>query len=133
MGKYGEVAILAVQAVHSKASCSPIDAWKVAAENIFPDSLSQQRKACPRSAFLGLCSEGLIRGIPVGDYTRCEKNTDYALRAIAILREDPTLCDDVQGLWKMAIGAATIKSNSQMDVVTALWKGGWINPGDHNG
>ena len=34
-----------------------------------------------RGAFLGLCEEGLVKGIPAGKYSASKDNKQYAVRA----------------------------------------------------
>ena len=40
-----------------------------------------------RGAFLGLCEEGLIKGIPSGQYMASRDDKAYAVRAAALLAE----------------------------------------------
>jgi uncharacterized protein DUF6979 len=51
--KYGQIAISAAKL--SKNGQSPMDAWKTAALNIFPEQESSREKGCPQNTFLGLC------------------------------------------------------------------------------
>lgn len=37
--------------------------YEKAVEEVFPNSKSSQEKSCPKNAFLGLCEEGLVKGI----------------------------------------------------------------------
>jgi hypothetical protein len=85
MGKYGEAAVLAVQLYKEGIVSGPLDAWERAVSRVFPASTAQQDKGCPKGAFLGLCCDGLIEGIPQGAYSRSSKNKQYALKAIEIL------------------------------------------------
>jgi ATP dependent DNA ligase C terminal region len=39
-------------------------------ERLYPTSPTARRKSCPRGAFLGLCEEGLVKGILPGRYSR---------------------------------------------------------------
>ena len=77
-------------------------------------------------AFLGLCEEGLVKGIPPGDYTKSVKNKQYAIDAVRLLRLDPTLAGSKKLLWQEAIGERRIKHNQQMDVVVMLWERGLL-------
>ncbi|WP_420865668.1 DUF6979 family protein [Dickeya oryzae] len=43
------------------------------------------KKSCPLSAFLGLCEDGYIKGIPKGKYTKSYKNKKYAVVAADIV------------------------------------------------
>jgi hypothetical protein len=90
-------------------------------EKLYPSSLTSQKKICPRGAFLGLCEEGLIKGIPSGNYTASRENKAYAVRAAALLAEG-TQSWSVNSLWKAVSGDSEKAHSSQMDVVMALWK-----------
>jgi len=93
---------------------------------VFPASESQRKKSCPHGAFLGLCEEGLVVGIPRGDFTRSKRNKAYAVRAVSMIRRDPSLADDTRKLWRRVIGGSRKVENNQMDVVVALWSAGVI-------
>ncbi|WP_222125188.1 DUF6979 family protein [Paenibacillus xylanexedens] len=87
----------------------------------------RRKKGCPKNTFLGLFEEGLLKGIPSGNYTNSIKNKGYGLKAVKILFESNTEKDIKQRtLWKEVIGDQKIKYNSQMDVVLALWDEGMI-------
>ena len=124
MGKYGDAAIKAVRLVRSGSVKSPINAWKRATGEIFGRGTSSQDKGCPRDAFLGLCEEGIITGIPAGNYTRSIKNKEYALKAVRLLKEEPEVTQTK--LWDKVVEGKGIKHNGQMDVVVSLWKAGLI-------
>ncbi len=115
--KYG---LTAIEAATDKKSGNPIDAWEKSTRRIFPKSLASQRKGCPRAAFLGLCEEGVVKGISPGRYTKSRDNKEYALRAWRILRAEkgPT---EVQSLWLRVIKGMSKTHNGQMDVVLALY------------
>lgn len=124
--KYGEAPIQATKLYTSKLVNSPQGAWERATNNIFGEGTSSQRKGCPKDAFLGLCEEGLVKGIPRGKYTNSIKNKDYAVRAVAILKNNPSLASNTIALWKCVLRGIDKQHNSQMDVVTALWNNGLI-------
>ena len=130
MGRYGTAALVAVARVGKSEDHNPVTAWYTAVKEVFPTSKSQQRKGCPRGAFLGLCEEGLIRGVPRGRYTRSKLNKSYAVRAIDLIQADVTLTRDLQRLWQKIMGGTTMSENGQMDVVAALWDAGLIQPTD---
>ena len=126
MGKYGEVAVKAVKLFTSGGVNSPIDAWQNVATEIFPKSPWSQRKDCPRGAFLGLCEEGTVKGIPPGRYTHSVKNKQYAMKALEVLKEAPELSSDSEELWSKVIGGDYKVHNQQMDVVISLWSNNLI-------
>jgi hypothetical protein len=103
----------------------PVKAWQSAIAQ-FTKSTCSRGKPCPRSAFLGLCEEGLVSGIPPGTYTTSVKNKAYALRAVAALRKDPALAISSSALWN-SIKTDVENDQGGMDVVIALWNEGLIN------
>jgi hypothetical protein len=126
MNKYGNAAIRAVKHYTNGQATNPQDAWEMATIAIFGEGTSSQKKGCPKGAFLGLCEEGLVKGIPIGNYTISTKNKNYAVRAVSILKHDSSYVSNVERLWSAAIGGVEKKHNSQMDVVLALWNFGFI-------
>ncbi len=123
MNIYGKIAQAAV--LHcQKKSADPAKAWDIAAKAGIPHSVSMQRKSCPRSAFLGLCSAGEIRDVPSGEFLHSSKNGAHALKAVELLRSDKSLAADRNALWQRVVkGGTAIKHNGQLDVVLALWHG----------
>lgn len=121
MTAYGEVAAtaakLAANGIHA-----PPDAWRIACEQRFPNSSSQRSKGCPKGAFLGLCSAGLVRGVPAGNYTRSRLNADYAVNGFEALRSNPSLVSSAQRLWRHMSPDPSKVHNSQADVVIALFE-----------
>jgi hypothetical protein len=132
MNKYADVAIRATRLVTSGTCCSPQEAWLVAARLVFPTSVSSQAKGCPKGAYLGLCEEGLVRGIPRGVYTRSHENKQYAVDAVRLLLQDSTLADSgmddggAANLWRRVMRGRDKHSNGQMEVVLGLWAHGLI-------
>ena len=99
--------------------------WKVHVKLKFPLSKSSQNKGCPKNTFLGLCEEGLVKGIPKGNYTKSIKNKQYALEAIDILRNNKGKTFSPLELWNKVKKELFINKkdhNSQMNVVLALWE-----------
>ena len=127
MAAYGMAASRAVELFTLKTSATPEDAWNHAVAETFPHSPSCREKSCPRGTFLGLCSCGLIKGIPAGNYTISEKNKNYGLRALELLRQDPSLANDEKYLWERVIAGEKKAYNSQMDVVISLWSDGLLS------
>jgi hypothetical protein len=119
INKYALTALKSVQ--NFKESYSIVEIWSRSAKEVFPLSKSSQEKNCPKGTFLGLCEEGLVKGIPKGNYTKSVKNKEYALKAIAILKQNTQTTFSPKELWeKLELGDK--RSNSQMDVVLALWE-----------
>ncbi|QVY67113.1 hypothetical protein [Polaribacter sp. Q13] len=122
MNKYGLTALKAAQ--NYKQSDSIPEIYARAAKEIF-ETKSSQDKGCPKGTFLGLCEEGLVKGIPRGNYTKSVKNKEYALQAIEILRWADNKTFTPKELWT-ELNLGDKRSNSQMDVVLALWENGLI-------
>lgn len=94
-------------------------------EKLYPTSPAARNKGCPRGAFLGLCEEGLVKGIPEGHYTAAKNNKAYAVRAAALLLEGAQSWS-IGSLWRAVADDPAKEHNSQMDIVLALWKNGLI-------
>jgi hypothetical protein len=94
-------------------------------EKLYPTSPAARRKSCPRGAFLGLCEEGLVKGIPRGQYTASKEDKAYAVRAAALLAEG-TQSWSRSTLWQAVTDDPHKAHDSQLDVVLALWKNGMI-------
>jgi hypothetical protein len=122
----------------AKAACAAVDflrkglepeeAWEKATEGF--SKVSNKNKVCPRLAFLGLCgnqkSKGLIR-------LKIERNKEYALKAVELLKSDPELADNEKELWRKVLEKLNQnpdrKKNHQMKIVIALWKANMIVSG----
>jgi len=122
---FGNAAVDAVRICEAEKAC-PDDGWLRAVAMAFPSSKSMRDKSCPRAAFLGLCEQGLVKGIRAGKYTRSLKNKVYAVAAVSKLRKNSGLEDRPQALWKAVMNGKTKTHNEQMVVVIALWKAGLI-------
>ena len=94
-------------------------------EKLYPTSPTARKKGCPRGAFLGLCEEGMVKGIPPGQYASSKENKAYAVRAATLLAEG-TQSWSISALWQAVTNDPGKAHNSQMDVVMALWKNGLI-------
>lgn len=126
INEYGDVAVRAVEMIRSGTAGSPSVAWNEAAREVFPGRVHRQKKGCPRGAFLGLCDEGLVLGVPAGSYTRSIDNKAYALRAVRLLHSAPELAaEGRRALWNR-VEAKAGSHNSQMDVVLALHQNGLL-------
>jgi hypothetical protein len=118
--RYGEAALLAARR-ESANGLTPLARWQNAMETLYPTSSTARRKAGPRGAFLGLCEEGSVKGIPPGQYAASKDNKAYAVRAVALLAEG-TQKWSTTALWQAVSNNPDKTHDSQMDVVLALWK-----------
>src|SRR5687768_11867996 len=100
MGKYGQAAVKAVALLNTKTKVLPRDAWNQATIEIYGKGTSSQKKGCPRSAFIGLCEEGFVKGVNAGKYAqKSTKNKDYAIKAMNLIKKEPSLTNDINQLW----------------------------------
>ncbi|MCH2100425.1 MAG: hypothetical protein MK209_00665 [Planctomycetes bacterium] len=100
----------------------PEDAWAVMAAELYAGIPALQERGCGRSTFLGLCVAGVVRGVEVSDCLGAKKDQAYALRALKILNEDPTLAHNQDMLWRLVTEGRVIRHNGQMDVVCTLFR-----------
>ena len=121
MNKYAQAALEAVRLYVNSRAESPRAAWDQATTRLFGEGTASQEKGCPRDAFLGLCEEGLVRGIPPGQYCKSVLNKKYAMAALPLLRGRPSLSGEHIQLWRLVMHGRPKQHNSQMDVVAALW------------
>jgi hypothetical protein len=77
--RYGEAALMATRR-GSSTDIDPVSRWESAMKQLYPTSSAARRKSYPRGAFLGLCEEGLVKGIPAGHYTASKDDKAYARR-----------------------------------------------------
>jgi hypothetical protein len=122
--RYGEAALMVARQAASTGT-NPVVQWKNAMETLYPTSAAARKKGSPRGAFLGLCEEGLVAGIPAGQYTESRENKDYAVRAVALLREAAQHWSTTT-LWKAVTNDPEKAHENQMDIVLALWKNNLI-------
>jgi hypothetical protein len=126
MKSHGAAAVAAVKRYNQSEMSEVVAGWEQAVRSEFPESESMQNKGCPRGAFLGLCSEGLVAGIPTGDYTASVKNRRYAVTAARLIRSHRALASNREELWRLCTAPASIQENGQLDVVLALWEAGFL-------
>ena len=124
MARYGEVATLAART--SRRGVNPVQAWNDAAARVYGDQPASRDKNCPKSAFLGLAEEGLISGVPAGNYARSRDNKRYAVEGVRLLQSEPALSADPGEMWRRVMAGEQKQHNEQMEVVAALWVAGDI-------
>ena len=122
--RYPEAALMAARQAPS-ADANPVARWESALERLYPTSPAARKKGAPRAAFLGLCEEGMVKGIPPGDYTSSKDNKAYAVRAVALLKEASQHWSR-SALWQAVTEGGDKQENGQIDVVLALWNNGLI-------
>ena len=119
--KFGQAAIQARKYFIMGLVNSPRNAWDKATNEIF-EKWYYREKPCPRSAFLGLCEEGLVKDIPRGNYSNATKNKEYAIKAVTMLKDSPSWRNNnKRSLWKEIVKKKPISYDYQLDVVFALW------------
>lgn len=97
--------------------------------HLFTDPLTEKRAVVATRKLRNLerAGEGMIRGVPAGNYTQSIDNRQYALDAVNLLRVRPELSNDLSGLWEEVMTGRIKQHNEQMSVVVALWKNGDIH------
>ena len=130
MSKYGKTACCAAK--KARNGVDPREAWRRAAEMIFPDQnqKSSRQKSCPRCAFLGLASAGFIVGVPSGEYTTSQCSKEHAIAGVNLLRDESSLCTNPSEMWHRIDCDKPDTHNQQMHVVASLWKGDHIKSED---
>ena len=76
--RYGQAALIA-SGQSKSGTINPVENWEAAMLQVYPTSIAARKKGSPRGAFLGLCEEGLVKGIPPGRYTASKKDKEYAV------------------------------------------------------
>lgn len=129
MDKYSKSALNAVNYIVEDRIKNPVEAWMFATGEQFGEDSWGQKKGCPRNAFLGICEEGLVKGVIAGKYNKKENslNKQYAINTINLLKEDPSNFEkDNKEIWRIVTNGKSIKSNYQVQIVKALWERGLI-------
>lgn len=124
--KYAKAAVNAVLHFQNNP-VNIIQSWQFAAREQFPDQIESQKKGCPKSAFLGLCEDGFVKGVPAGNYTRGKLNKSYAVKAVSILKANRDSNINSKELWELVMDGESKTPNSQMDVVLALKESDLLN------
>jgi hypothetical protein len=113
-----------------KTGKEPRKAWIDAISKNYPHSISMQKKGCPRDAFLGLCSEGLLKDVNADKYTKSTSNKQYAIAAVELLKKNGRENYSSIKLWldvlKFLKQDINKQHNGQMDVVLSLWDESFI-------
>lgn len=115
---FGDAAIAARKLIIEE-NMSPRDAWLKACKA----NLSRPVywvKPCPRSVFLTLCSEGLVKGVSSGTYSNARENRDHTLKALEFLVQDKSLLLDKRKWWSLVVSDNPIVYDYQLDVIIAL-------------
>ena len=116
--KYGETAIVTLKRYNADKILRTL--WNTVAEELF-DSRTSQNKGCPRSTFLGLCEEGLVKGVSKGNYkSNSTINKNHGIEAVDFLKKNKIEFISSKDLWSK-LNVSGKSHNSQMDVVLALW------------
>jgi hypothetical protein len=126
MNKYGKSAIHAVNLIQSNKVNFVDEAWELATALFF----TTDTKACPRSAFIGLCEAGFVKGINQSHIKQPLKSTinkDHAIEAVKLITENESLSAYKSlDLWRTIMKGNPKSHNFQMDVVLALWNNNMI-------
>ena len=121
--RYGEAALQAVRMNLYGKALTPGERWQDAVQKVYPTPAGQKKKA-PREAFVGLCEAGLVKGVPAPAFATANRNKDYAVAAVELLRAGTH--KTVTQLWTAVSDSDGTEHACQMDVVLALWKNSLI-------
>ena len=122
--KYGEAALIAAR-LDVPDQVSAADRWDVAVRQLYPEKPYMQKKGAPKSVFLGLCGAGLVKGIKRTEGTPVNRNAQYGVKAVNLLRSGTHR--SITSLWtEVTAGEEEVAHAAQMDVVLALWKNNLI-------
>jgi len=128
MSKFGDVAIEATLLLTAAKATDPRDAWDSAAKARLGYS-----KHCPRNAYIGLCEEGVVKGVQPGRWLTSDVNKSYAVKAVQALWDDPAWLKKKTLLWRKVSGPSDKAPNGQLDVVFGLWEKDLIIEGPNDG
>lgn len=122
---YGKAAVIAVNFVTAeKTGMGPKDAWSEACRLV----INHEPHICAKEAFLGLCEEGLIEGIPRGKYRSngSDANKRYAIRMVELVDNDRSMISDNQELWNHATEGEAKIENGQRHIVQGLYRHNYL-------
>jgi hypothetical protein len=127
MTKYAKAALLAAKIAQRGTNAALT--WEEATISIFGKGTTSQTKSCPKGAFLGLCEEGLVKGVDTGTYlANSAENTSkqYTLAALELLKKERSIPENRNAFWQRIPGTPDTH-NGQLDVLFALIEKGLIN------
>jgi len=115
MSKYAKAALMVVTDCMGKTNPDIRQAWDKAIKE-----LGAYDEGCPKVAFIGLCSEGMIKGIPLSRYgvKHDAKNKRYAVDAAKLLLSGHPV--DPVVLWE-TVTDKKIVHHGQMSIVISLY------------
>jgi len=85
MNLYGTAALMVAQSF--RQGQNPEAEWEKAIKQL-TSKTSVQEKACPKDAFLGLCTAGLVKNMPAGQYSSSVDNRAYAEEGVRLLKSN---------------------------------------------
>lgn len=116
MSKYAEAALMVVTDCAGRNNPDIRSAWSNAI-----NLLNAYDEGCPKAAFIGLCSEGMVKGIPANCYglKRGTKNKRYAVDAAKLLLSGHDM--DIKSIWEK-VTDKKIAHHGQINIVISLYK-----------
>ncbi|WP_260862783.1 DUF6979 family protein [Citrobacter sp. Marseille-Q6884] len=90
--------------------------------------LNAYDEGCPRNAFIGLCEEGMVKGIPSGCYglRKDNKNKGYAVAAANLILSGHEV--DNNAIWQQ-VTSGYVQPHDQVNIVIALHDAGLLQHG----
>lgn len=122
MNKYAEAALMVVTDCAGKNSPDIRAAWGNAI-----NALGACDEGCPKVAFIGLCSEGMVKGIPTNSYglKQGAKNKRYAVDAAKLLLSGHDM--DIPSIWEK-VTDKKIVHHGQINIVISLYQAELLQP-----
>lgn len=126
---YGKTAVLSAKELQKNKNADPREVWSKSVKQ-FTDSNESQKKGCPQTTFLYLCSEGHIKDFKTatklveGNSANCiyvKQMMEYIAKKKGVISKKKELWDSVHPSNKPG------SINGQPDVIYALLKENLLN------
>ncbi|EPF16736.1 Uncharacterised protein [Cedecea davisae] len=120
MTKYTDAAIKTVMRCQGSLTPDIKAEWREVIKE-----LQAYDEVCPRCAFIGLCEEGMVKGIKPGRYglRKNNKNKAYAIAAANMILSGQA--SDKKVIWRK-ITETEIQAHDQVNIVIALHNNGLL-------
>ncbi|MCO7262242.1 DUF6979 family protein [Dickeya zeae] len=120
MTKYTDAALITTRSCQGQEKPDVNTEWLKAIR-----ALNAYDESCPRCAYLGLCEEGMVKGIPAGHYglSATNKNKGYAVDAANLILSGHE--PDNKTIWQK-VTDKKISDHDQVKIVIALHNAGLL-------
>jgi len=126
MTKRTDAAVITAKRCQGQATPDIKGEWQRAIQE-----LNAYDEGCPRCAFIGLCEEGMVVGIPRGNYGlhANNKNKRYAVAAARLILDGHE--PDPKAIWHK-VTDKRIQPHEQVGIVIVLHANGLLCKGEDN-